>query len=269
MRLPGIGIGTVFNKFRGGGAVYTPRVQAFLSATGITDPTTRTAIVNLDASLEANTSLNNSIISFHPAVGGLSTTNKYNFMDTALYELTFGGGVTHNSNGFTFNGTNGYAEASGLNLNTLSISEGGTAYYAGTYTDNGGCAYGIRNGSTLFQCFPNLSALNRTYFYVLDATDSFASNSDQSGFFGFHREGGTKYRNIRGTTGSASVAAITPAPNGNFNWGCVNFVGEGRFNYSNLPFKGGAVFNDNITAALVENFRTILNQFQTDLGRAN
>ncbi len=196
MRLPGIGIGTVFNKFRGGGAVYTPRVQAFLSATGITDPTTITAIVNLDASLEANTSLNNSIISFHPAVGGLSTTNKYNFMDTALYELTFGGGVTHNSNGFTFNGTNGYAEASGLNLNTLSISEGGTAYYAGTYTDNGGCAYGIRNGSTLFQCFPNLSALNRTYFYVLDATDSFASNSDQSGFFGFHREGGTKYRNI-------------------------------------------------------------------------
>jgi hypothetical protein len=256
-------------SFISGGAANTARVQAFLTATGITDPTIIAALVALDASLTANSALEGSIIALPPAVGGTATTNKYNFMDTSLYEIVFAGGVTHDSNGFTFNGTNGYAEHAGLNLNTLGIIEGGAAYYAGTYTDNQGCSFGVRNGSTLFQCFPNLSALNRTYHYTLDATDSFASNSDQSGFFGFHREGGVKHRNIRGTTGTASVAAITPAPNELFNWGCVAFEGIGRFNFSNLPFKGGAVFNDNITAALMEDFRIILNQFQTDLGRAN
>jgi hypothetical protein len=262
-----LGLGIPFRRM--GGSNYTPRVQAFLTATGITDQTIITALVNLDASLTANSALEGSIIALPPAVGGTATTNKYNFMDVSLYEIVFGGGVTHNSSGFTFNGTNGYAQHTGLNLNTLSISEGGASYYAGTYTDNGGNSYGVRNGSTLFQCFPNLSALNRTYFYVLDATDSFVSNSDQSGFFGIHREGGVKHRNIRGTTGTASVAAITPAPNELFNWGCVAFEGIGRFNFSNLPFKGGAIFNDNITAALMEDWRIILNQFQTDLGRAN
>jgi hypothetical protein len=265
----GFGIGIPFIRRRGGGPSNTPRTTAFLTATGITDATIISALNAMDTSLLNNTSLNSSILSLYPAVGGSASTNKYNFINTSLYELTFGGGVTHNSNGFTFNGTNAYAEASGLNLNTLSISEGGVSYYAGTYTDNGGNSYGVRNGSTLFQCFPNLSALNRIYFYVLDATDSFVSNSDQSGFLGFHREGGVKHRNIRGTTGTNSVASITPAPNANFNWGCVNFVNEGRFNYSNLPFKGGAIFNDNVTAALMEDWRIILNQFQTDLGRAN
>ena len=50
----------------------------------------------------------------YPFVGGTATSHKFNLKDPrdldAAFRLQFNGGWTHNSNGVTPNGTNGYAD---------------------------------------------------------------------------------------------------------------------------------------------------------------
>lgn len=45
----------------------------------------------------------------HPYLGGDSTKHSYNAINTATAQLSYSGGLTHNSNGMTGNGTDGYA----------------------------------------------------------------------------------------------------------------------------------------------------------------
>lgn len=89
-----------------------PDAQAFLTAAGISDATIINAINTLCLDLKSN-NLWTKMKAIYPFVGGTASTHKWNLKDPrdldAAYRLVFNGGVTHNSNGTTFNGTNGYA----------------------------------------------------------------------------------------------------------------------------------------------------------------
>ena len=87
-----------------------PDAQAFLTATGITDPTISNAINTLVLDLKSN-NIWDKMQGIWPFVGGNSASNSVNLKQPGTFNYTWFGGVTHNSNGVTFNGTNGYGSA--------------------------------------------------------------------------------------------------------------------------------------------------------------
>jgi hypothetical protein len=93
--------------------ILTVRTSAFLTASAISDATIRGGLNTFDIGLISN-SLDTKMSAIYPLVGGTASTHKWNFMNAvdtnAAYRLTFGGTVTHNANGITGNGTNGYAD---------------------------------------------------------------------------------------------------------------------------------------------------------------
>jgi hypothetical protein len=95
-----------------GGGV-DPDAQAFITAAGITNPTQQAAINTLVVDLKGY-NVWTKMKALYPFVGGTASQHKFNLKDPrdldAAFRLVFNGGVTHNSNGVTFNGTNGYAD---------------------------------------------------------------------------------------------------------------------------------------------------------------
>jgi hypothetical protein len=96
---------------------YLPLTTAWITATGETDTTILNALNTFEASLIAN-GMSSDLIAYYPMVGGDSTKHSYNFMNTALYNLSFSGGWTHASTGALPNGTNAFANT-GINASSV------------------------------------------------------------------------------------------------------------------------------------------------------
>jgi hypothetical protein len=96
---------------------YLPLTKAWIATTGETSTTILNALNTFESTLISN-SLTSLITAYYPMVGGTSTKHSYNFMNTALYPLSFVGGWTHSSNGALPNGTNAYANT-GINASTV------------------------------------------------------------------------------------------------------------------------------------------------------
>lgn len=86
--------------------------QAFLNATGITDETIVGAITTLVADLQTY-NLWGKMKAVYPFVGDTQETNKFNLINPQdtdeAFRLTFNGGYNINSEGFTPDGSTGYA----------------------------------------------------------------------------------------------------------------------------------------------------------------
>jgi len=110
-----------------------PDAQAFLTATGISDPTIESAINTLVVDLKSN-SLWSKFSAIYPMVGGTSTTHKYNLVDPrdldAAFRLTFTGTVNHASTGITSGG--GYARTHLVPNTTLGLDNTHIAAYVRT-----------------------------------------------------------------------------------------------------------------------------------------
>lgn len=89
--------------------LYDIDAKAFFTATGITDLTIKNAINQLVLDLKS-TSLWSKIKVLYPFVGGTSFTHKFNLIDTTQFQISWYGGVTHDSGGITGNGTTGYGD---------------------------------------------------------------------------------------------------------------------------------------------------------------
>jgi hypothetical protein len=88
-----------------------PDAEAFLIATGITDPTITSAINTFVIQIKSD-GIWDKCNPIYPFVGGTATTHKFNLKDPrdldAAYRLTYFGGLTHDSNGVKPNGTTGW-----------------------------------------------------------------------------------------------------------------------------------------------------------------
>jgi hypothetical protein len=127
-----------------------PDAQAFLTATGITDPTITSAINTLVVSLKAN-SLYTKFDAIWPMVGGTSTTCKYNLINpqdtNAAFRLTFGGGITFASTGITGNGISGFANTHLAPNSHLSLNNTHISTYLRTSGTNISVEMGIQGGT--------------------------------------------------------------------------------------------------------------------------
>jgi hypothetical protein len=97
-------------SFLGG---FDSNASAFFVATGITDPAIQSAINTLCVDLKKY-GVFDKMKAIYPFVGGTASSHSFNLVNTSLHQITWFGGLTHDSNGVTPNGTNGYGN---LNFN--------------------------------------------------------------------------------------------------------------------------------------------------------
>ena len=258
--------------FLSGGAANTARTQAFLTATGITDATSISALNAMDTSLISAGLLPSGtgagkIKALYPIVGGTAATHKFNFVDPrdldAAFRLQFNGGWTHSTNGALPNGTNAYADTflnASSNLSVSSLSFGG--YTSSTENRLADSYHGASPNAYLMHSFktysfteywrPNGAAINLTggttgmvQANQLDSLSKIYSNN---------------------SIGASGVFAITSLPNLNMYIGGVNNNGTAAFFDNHII--SYYYYADGLTDTQASNHYTAIQTFQTTLGRA-
>jgi len=256
-------MGLIINSYSFGG--YTARTTAFLAATGISDATIANALNTMDLSLIAN-SLDTKIQALYPYVGGTATTHKFNFMNPAdsdaAYRIVWAGGVTHNSNGVTGNGTNGIGDTKwGLNagnrydrswscyLRTSSSENKWSGYYDGSR------AFGIQLNSSVSpkkivaQGLNNLSGISVTYDYGFLAASIPSSAANAAFYFNLSS---VVYNTTAGSSPSSTNMPTLAMPS------------IGQYTTRNLAFEH---YGLGLTSAELLTLSGIVTTFETALGR--
>jgi len=267
---------SLFNAYVTRFNMYDPDASAFFTAAGITDTTQKTAVNNLVIGLKAD-SLWTKMTVIYPFVGGSATTHKFNLKDPrdldAAYRIQFFGGWTHNANGITGNGTNGYANTF-AQMNTVAIPDrlNHWSSYSRTLPSGSGMRYvsGILDFNSPFKFFGY--GIEPSGSNAVPGLQNFESNGFPlaAGFFNgtvtsntvarFYRNGVLNY------TPSGTINSMTALSNF-FIGACNTSTSPGTaFDYNNTNFAfwslGGA-----LTATDAANFYTRVQAFQTTLGR--
>lgn len=116
---------------------YPTETNAFLTATGITDPIQSMAINELISDLMAF-GLWSKMIAIYPFIGGTESTHKFNLKDPrdldAAFRLVFTGGWTHSATGALPNGTTGYADTKLVASSVLNANAVHLAFYSRSNT---------------------------------------------------------------------------------------------------------------------------------------
>jgi hypothetical protein len=169
----------------GGG--FDPDAEAFIVATGTTNPTEQTAINELVLNLK-NANIWTKFNALYPFIGSTATSQKFNLknpLDTdAAFRLNFVGGWTHSSSGALPNGTNAYAN-SFLSTSTIGLNSVHLSYYSRTNSTSGGSDMGALQNSP--NSYTDL-ALNQTGFACFTRINSngaptSVANADTRGFY--------------------------------------------------------------------------------------
>jgi hypothetical protein len=231
---------------------------AFITAAGITNDTQKTAINNLVLALKT-ASLWTKIAVYYPFVGGTATTHKYNLKDPrdldAAYRALFYGGLTHNANGITGNGSDAYADTLFSEASTYD-NIGFFSYSGVNAATNANNLFGENGINVLFN--PRNASDNaniRNYASITDAT----ANTDSRGFLGMNRRGGTtvdlQLRTVF-TTFSRTVVGTTN----------TIYLLRSSTNYATRNMRS-AIIARNLSQADCLNLRLADVAFQTALGR--
>ena len=134
---------------------FTAEASTFFTATGITDPTQKTAVDYLVKQLKAN-NLYAKFSALYPFVGGSADTHKFNLINPAdsdaAFRIVWSGSVTHDANGIKSNGTNGYGDTK---YNPVAASANPSSF-----------SYGVYKTGT------NASGTSRIYFGCQDAPNA-------------------------------------------------------------------------------------------------
>ncbi|NDD55974.1 hypothetical protein EBZ39_19270, partial [bacterium] len=198
--------------------------------------------------------------------GGTATTHKFNLKDpqdtNAAFRLVFAGGWTHSANGAQPNGTNAYADTF-LNANTmLANTSNHLSYYSRTSSTAGvrveiGCAIGNN-------VFHVRAAVN---YIAGDLLIVSLSNVNAQGFWtgtkensasrkGFKNASLTDFVTTNNTTLYPSLNIFIAARNDS---GVPSFFSDKQSAFASI--------GDGISTIDVINYYTVVQAFQTTLGR--
>jgi len=237
---------------------YGALTTAWIAATSETDTTIISALNTLETDLTTY-GLISKMKYLYPFVGSSAAKHKYNFMNTALKQLTFNGGITHSANGIQLNGTNGYADTGVVkgdwaSLNSLSFGIYSRTNIQGIYGDMG--TAGSTDDFNLYSY-----AAGGNYYRVGGADGSQVSAGTNSlGLFVGNRINSTTVRCLsNGTiTGKTVVQAFTNTQS--------SVIGQSLFNYSPRQY-AFCFYADGLTDANLNNLNTLVQVFQTTLSR--
>jgi len=246
------------------GGAYGPLTTAWIVDTGESDITILNALNSFETEI---TSIGLSKFYYlYPFVGGDSTKHSFNLLDTAQYQISWFGGITHNSNGYTPNGTTGYGNT-GFNPFTAGVTKTdfGMTIYSRTPSISGNrCHVGVSNGPSQNLLLEltgswSVSAYSNSGFSWYDATT-------RKGMFTVLRDGVNNqdfYKN--GVYDRSSLGAPTSDINLSTFIGARNSSGSASlFSTSNISLQ---VAHKALTAGDVLALNTANTNFQTALGR--
>jgi hypothetical protein len=244
-----------------------PDAQAFLTASGITDATITSAINTLVLDLKSY-GIWSKMKAIYPFVGGTASSHSYNLVNTAQYQITWNGGITHSSNGVQFGGVNGYGDT-GLNANSvLTLNSTSLHFYsrtAGFSTTIMGCDNGTQ--STILT--PKFSAGANFDYSAINSNTTGIQNtaaSSTQGLLTVNRTASNSYKGYRnGISYYTKNANSSSKPNFNIFIGARNSSGSAS-QYSNLQGALSAIA-DGLSDTEAANFYTAVQAFQTTLNR--
>ena len=203
---------------------YLPLTTAWIATTGETDTTILNALNTFEASLIAN-GMSSDLIAYYPMVGGTSTKHAFNFMNTALYNLSFSGGWTHASTGALPNGTNAYADT-GINASSVFTQNNNHASFysrtnvAGASRAAIGCFTGA--GANVYAMQLRLTTNNAAAYNASNVVGNTAvgANTNSEGFYLMNKTSsaiGGLTLGKNGTQIAANTAAVTTNTYPNLN----------------------------------------------------
>jgi hypothetical protein len=242
--------------------------NAFLIATGITNPTIVSAICTLVTSLKSQ-GIWSKLDAIYPFVGGTATTHMYNLKNpantNAAFRLGFIGGWTHSANGALPNGTNAYADTY-YNFNTqTNVNNACFGAYIRTNNTAGLQVYGSFTFINTTRAFQNLSNGN---IQIASANIIIYTANPSTGFFFSRRTSSTfneSYRN--GVSLGTTTASTTNLPAFNFYFGATNNSGTATFFCSHQIAFGVLGGSASMTNTDASNLYSTIQTFQTTLGR--
>lgn len=244
-----------------------PDVVAFLTATGITDTTITSAINTLVTDLKAF-GIWSKMKAIYPFVGGGATSHSYNLKNTALYQITWAGGITHSSTGVLPNGTNGYGET-GFSFNGTTALSSHISTYIRTNSTTQGCEFGSGNSSGAEECFIVRSGST----YLNNQCDSTAgrlqpSVADARGLILNSRTANNSWKTYKNGT-SLATKTNTNSYTGGSSYN-LNLFRRGGPNTNDLYSAKESAFasiGDGLTDTEASDFYTAVQAFQTTLNR--
>lgn len=241
--------------------------QRFIDATAITDTIIQNAIDVAVVALKDN-GLWSGIYAWYPFVGGSATTHKFNAKDSRdtddALRLTFFGGITHNANGITGNGSTGYADT---HFNMLSGGIYRESFGMSQYIRNAGWsgyAHGIFDGGSSFSGM--LRSGTDLYYFVYGDTSAVGTVATATKLLTQQRSASnltTLYRS------GSSVATSTGATQAFINETMYllgrNTLGSALgLSTANLA---STLIHKAFSGAEVATLNTIIETFETSLGR--
>jgi hypothetical protein len=256
--------------------ILTFRTNAFLAASSISDATIRGALNNFDIGLISN-SLDTKMKAVYPFVGGTAATHKFNFMNSAdtdaAFRLTFSGTWTHSATGGDPNGVNAFANtflspSSILTLNSLSM---------GYYSRQTASTIAIKAFMGSFvgltqetQLITNVGGATTTMFdsYNITANQGRVSGTIASylGLIIASRQSSTSSKIYKNGSSFASISG-----SGGTQPNIPIYLSAGNLNGTGASFTdyecAFAFIGDGLTDTDASNYYTLVQAFQTTLGR--
>jgi len=256
------------------GPSYDPDAQLFFDAelaAGVTLTTNQKNAVN-QLTLDLKTAnIWSKIKALYPIVGGTATSHKFNLKDprdlNIAFRLVFAGGVTHSSNGFLGNGTNGYANTF-LNPNTIFPSGfASMGFYNRVAIPILNYFMGVTTSSTNFFRIQSVvgniirhvnKSTQQTNHVVIDKLGFSANSRTSNTLLTSIDNTGTFQNNIIGVAGAYTSLDI---PLLAANSSIVGITG-----YINAEFSF-AYISDPLSSAELTSLKAINQNYQTTLGR--
>jgi hypothetical protein len=269
-------------RFNLRGIAIDPDASLFLRTAGITDTTQQSAIDTLVLELK-NAGIWSKMKAIYPFVGGTASTHKWNLKDPrdvdAAFRLSFSGGWTHSSNGALPNGTNAYADTFMIANPTISETSNHLSYYSrtigsGTSTvrqDIGAADSPSYNSNIL------LAIRQSGVYYAISFTNAALAsmisntNADSHGFYNNSRTSSTSHKAYKngvqiGSTNTTVTSGYSSMTSARIYIGATSVSGTGINNYSDREC-AFATIGDGLTDSEVSTLYTIVQKYQTTLGR--
>lgn len=245
--------------------------DAFIKAAGITDSTQQTAIKTLVNDLNGY-GLWTKMKAIYPMVGGNATAHSYNLKDTTKFQITWNGGLTHDSNGVTGNGTNGYGDTNLNALSNLINSNLHLSFYSRTANTSGGAynaeltinstSYSSNNWITFRT--NNKTGGGQSYFSAGDDNAGATASNTLNGYY----IGSETSNSLRKLFRNQSVLATNTTSDSNalpnFNITLFGVSGGAQFSANNSAI---VTIGNGLTDTEAANLYTSIQKFQTTLNR--
>ena len=250
-----------FNSFNLlGGVSLDPDAQAFITAASITDPTQQAAVNQLVIDFKAASLWTKGSV-INPYIGGTATAHRYN-LKTALTDTAWFGGITHDSNGVTFNGTNGYGQIEFLMTVANRYNRSVFRYYKEATTATGWTGADAYFG---FQANRNPYSSNKFWLSADGLNRLTGQNLELSfGMVGASIIASNDAKIYNNTTVKASTTTPGTNPSDNRKMWTGGLNSSGLYGGETIAFE---FYGDGLTSTDVSNLVAAVQTFQTTLGR--